>query len=217
MTSHALHALGIGGSNCGIYFTGFGAIRTEEVGIPSAGMALGTGSGNFGGIFSIPMTEGFASHISVTRTLPFSQVWGIRNRSNRNFFCGCFGGCIGRFFCCATASHAPLVHGDWLRPGTHLDLVGGFTPAMREADDTAVRRARIFVDSRWFTVEHAGDLTQPIASGAITRDAVRGDLFDLCGARVAGRTAAHEITLFKSGGGAHLDLMAAQYIARAVG
>ncbi|MCW5643328.1 MAG: ornithine cyclodeaminase family protein [Rhodoferax sp.] len=119
--------------------------------------------------------------------------------------------------CCATGSHAPLVHGDWLRPGTHLDLVGGFTPAMREADDTAVRRARIFVDSRWFTVEHAGDLTQPIASGAITRDAVRGDLFDLCGARVAGRTAAHEITLFKSGGGAHLDLMAAQYIARAVG
>ena len=112
--------------------------------------------------------------------------------------------------CCATASHAPLVHGDWLRPGTHLDLVGGFTPAMREADDTAVRRARIFVDSRWFTVEHAGDLTQPIASGAITRDAVRGDLFDLTRGAVSGRDHYRDITLFKSVGTALEDLAAAK-------
>jgi len=115
--------------------------------------------------------------------------------------------------CCATSSHAPLVLGAWLRPGTHLDLIGGYTPDMREADDTAVRRARVFVDSRWFTVEHAGDLTQPIASGAITSADIQGDLFELCGGQVQGRTDPQEITLFKSGGGAHLDLMTAQYIA----
>ncbi|MEO8544617.1 MAG: ornithine cyclodeaminase family protein [Betaproteobacteria bacterium] len=115
--------------------------------------------------------------------------------------------------CCATSSNAPLVLGEWLRPGTHLDLIGGYTPAMREADDAAVRRARVFVDSRWFTVEHVGDLTQPIANGAITRADVRADLFELCSGQVPGRTDAQQITLFKSGGGAHLDLMTAQYIA----
>lgn len=119
--------------------------------------------------------------------------------------------------CCATSSQEPLVHGDWLQAGAHLDLVGGFTPAMRETDDTAMRRARIFVDSRWFTVNHAGDLTQAIASGAITPAAVRGDLFELCSGSVAGRTDADQITLFKSGGGAHLDLMTAQYIAGITG
>jgi ornithine cyclodeaminase len=76
-----------------------------------------------------------------------------------------------------------------------------------------MRCARIFVDSRWFTIDHAGDLTQAIASGAITPADVRGDLFQLCRGEVAGRTDADQITLFKSGGGAHLDLMAAQYIA----
>jgi ornithine cyclodeaminase len=115
--------------------------------------------------------------------------------------------------CCATASHEPLIRGEWLRPGTHLDLIGGFTPRMREADDEAVRRARLFVDSRWFTVEHVGDLTQPIANGVITSEEVDADLFDLCAGRHPGRRDAREITLFKSGGGAHLDLMTAQHIA----
>jgi ornithine cyclodeaminase len=115
--------------------------------------------------------------------------------------------------CCVTSSASPLVAGDWLRPGTHLDLIGGYTPQMREADDAAVRRARIFVDSRWFTVEHVGDLTQPIASGVIRREDVRGDLFELCSGRVAGREKTSDITLFKSGGGAHLDLMTAQHLA----
>lgn len=115
--------------------------------------------------------------------------------------------------CCATASRMPLILGEWLRPGTHVDLIGGYTPQMREADDTTMRRARIYVDSRWFTVDHVGDLTQPIAAGVIDRHAVRGDLFDLCCARVPGRVHADDITLFKSGGGAHLDLMTAQHIA----
>ena len=115
--------------------------------------------------------------------------------------------------CCVTASGTPLIQGAWLQEGTHVDLIGGYTPAMREADDEAMRRARIFVDSRWFTVEHVGDLTQPIANGVITRSDVLGDLFDLCCARVSGRKHARDITVFKSGGGAHLDLMTAQYIA----
>jgi len=119
--------------------------------------------------------------------------------------------------CCATSSREPLVQGAWLHPGTHLDLIGGFTPEMREADDAAVRCARVFVDSRWFTVEHVGDLTQAIASGVITRADVLGDLFDLCSGHIAGRTDANQITLFKSGGGAHLDLMTAQYIAGRIG
>ena len=96
---------------------------------------------------------------------------------------------------------------------THLDLIGGYTPAMRETDDDAVRRARVFVDGRWFTVEHVGDLTQPIASGAIMRADVLGDLFELCSGQVQGRIDPMQITLFKSGVGAHLDLMTAQYIA----
>ena len=115
--------------------------------------------------------------------------------------------------CCATGSRSPLIQGAWLRLGTHVDLIGGYTPDMREADDAAVRRSRIFVDSRWFTVEHVGDLTQPIAAGVIGADAVLGDLFDLCCERIPGRCHADEITLFKSGGGAHLDLMTAQHIA----
>jgi alanine dehydrogenase len=116
--------------------------------------------------------------------------------------------------CCATASRAPLIEGRWLRPGTHLDLIGGYTPAMREADDAAVRRARLYVDSRWFTMAHVGDLTQPMASGAITAADVLGDLFELCSGRCVARTTEDEITLFKSGGGAHLDLMTAQHIAQ---
>ena len=118
--------------------------------------------------------------------------------------------------CTATASARPVLQGAWLRPGTHVDLIGGFTPQMREADDDTVRHARIFVDSRWFTLDHAGDLTQPIASGVIRREDVLGDLFDLCSGRVAGRQSASDMTVFKSGGGAHLDLMTAQYIVQSV-
>jgi ornithine cyclodeaminase len=119
--------------------------------------------------------------------------------------------------CCATTSYAPLIQGNWLKAGTHLDLIGGYTPEMREADDEAVRRSRVFVDSRRFTIEHVGDLTQPIRNGVIKASDVVGDLFDLACGRCTGRQSPDEITLFKSGGGAHLDLMSAQYIAAAMG
>lgn len=114
---------------------------------------------------------------------------------------------------CATSARSPILRGTWLRLGTHVDLVGGFTPEMRESDDDTVRRATIFVDSRWFTVGVCGDLVQPMRDGVIGEEAVVGDLFDLCSGRVPGRRSAEEITLFKNGGGAHLDLMTARYLA----
>lgn len=114
--------------------------------------------------------------------------------------------------CCATAATRPLIEGAWLRPGTHLDLVGGFTNAMREADDEAVRRASVFVDSRRFTIGQCGDVTGPIEAGVITAAEIRADLFDLCAGRHPGRQSAEEITLFKNAGGAHLDLMTARLV-----
>ncbi len=114
--------------------------------------------------------------------------------------------------CCATAADAPVLRGTWLRPGTHVDLVGAYTPQMRETDDEAVRRARVFVDTRRYTMEDAGDISQPLASGVIRPDDIRGDLFQLVRGEVPGRQDDAEITLFKNAGGGHLDLMAARLI-----
>lgn len=113
---------------------------------------------------------------------------------------------------CATLADQPLVRGEWLSLGCHLDLVGGFTPTMREADDEAVRRARIFVDTREGALHEAGDLVQPIAAGVITRADVVGDLFDLARGTVPGRESAEEITYFKSVGTALEDLAAAELV-----
>jgi ornithine cyclodeaminase len=114
--------------------------------------------------------------------------------------------------CCATASTVPLVEGRWLKPGTHLDLVGGFTPDMRECDDDAVKRARLFVDSRMFAIDQPGDLGNPLARGVISRDRIEADLFDLCGKGYNVNRQHHDITLYKNGGGSHLDLFTALYI-----
>jgi ornithine cyclodeaminase/alanine dehydrogenase-like protein (mu-crystallin family) len=110
---------------------------------------------------------------------------------------------------CATLASEPVVKGDWLRPGTHLDLVGAFTPTRRESDDTAVRRARLYVDTRAGGLHEAGDIVLPLKAGLIRESDIAGDLFDLCRGAVAGRTAADEITLFKSVGTALEDLAAA--------
>ncbi len=112
---------------------------------------------------------------------------------------------------CATMSPSPLVRGDWLRPGAHLDLVGGFTKDMREADDQAVRRSRVYVDSRE-TALHCGDIAAPLASGAIKTEDIRADLFQLCRRERSGRERENEVTFFKNGGGGHLDLMTARFL-----
>jgi len=111
---------------------------------------------------------------------------------------------------CATLAKEPLIEGAWLRPGQHLDLVGGFTPEMREADDEAIRRATVFVDTLAGATKEAGDITQPLASGALNKDQIAGDLFALTRGECNGRTGAEEITVFKSVGTALEDLAAAQ-------
>lgn len=113
---------------------------------------------------------------------------------------------------CATLANAPLVFGAWLKPGTHLDLVGGFTPTMREADDEAVRRARLYVDKLDAALSEPGDITQPIERGVITADHIVADLFALSCGRASGRRNAEEITLFKSVGLALEDLVAAELL-----
>ncbi|HVS15561.1 MAG TPA: ornithine cyclodeaminase family protein, partial [Thermoanaerobaculia bacterium] len=97
----------------------------------------------------------------------------------------------------------------WLRPGTHLDLVGAFTPRMRESDDEAVRRAEVFVDTREGAESEAGDLLQAIEAGAFSWEGVRADLFELCRGEHPGRRDDREVTLFKSVGTALEDLFAA--------
>lgn len=114
--------------------------------------------------------------------------------------------------CCATAATTPLIDGRWLKPGAHLDLVGGFTPEMRECDDECVRRARLFVDSRTFAIDQTGDLGDPIRRGIIARDRIEADLFDLCGRDQPIERRGDDITLFKNAGGAHLDLFTALHV-----
>ena len=116
---------------------------------------------------------------------------------------------------CATASTGPLIRGEWLAPGTHVDLVGGFTPTMRETDDAAIARAELWIDTPVALAE-AGDLIGPLQSGAIAPDAIRGDLSHLCAGTRRGRNSPAAITLFKSVGSAEADLGAAELIIAAL-
>jgi ornithine cyclodeaminase len=108
---------------------------------------------------------------------------------------------------CATLSTASLVRGEWLKPGAHLDLVGAFNLGMREADDAALQRSSVYVDTAAATTE-GGDVALALRSGAIADADVKGDLSDLCCGR-ASRQAADEITVFKSVGASVEDLAAA--------
>jgi ornithine cyclodeaminase/alanine dehydrogenase-like protein (mu-crystallin family) len=114
---------------------------------------------------------------------------------------------------CATTATEPVVHGAWLSEGTHLDLVGGFTRAMREADDAAVARSRIVVDTYRGALAEAGDVAVPLERGVIGRDQVIAELAELVRAERCGRTDDGQITLFKSVGTALEDLAAATLVA----
>lgn len=117
---------------------------------------------------------------------------------------------------CATTATLPPLQGAWLRPGTHIDLVGGFRRDMREIDDAAIARcAPIIVDTRAGALAEAGDLVQPLASGVIGLERISGDLAELLRGDCAGRTRPDQITLFKSVGTALEDLAAAQMVLRA--
>ncbi len=108
----------------------------------------------------------------------------------------------------ATMSTDPLIQGDWLRPGQHVDLIGAYRPDMREVDDTALLKSRVFVDSYDTTVGHIGEIKIPLEAGTITRDHLQADYYDL----PKFTRNPNDITLFKNGGGAHLDLMTSRYI-----
>lgn len=109
----------------------------------------------------------------------------------------------------ATMSTDPLIKGDWLQPGQHVDLIGAYRPDMREVDDGAIIRARVFVDSFDTTIGHIGEINIPLETGVIAREHLIADYYDPGNFN---RSSDDEITLFKNGGGAHLDLMTSRYI-----
>ncbi|MBO6674793.1 MAG: ornithine cyclodeaminase [Rhizobiales bacterium] len=111
----------------------------------------------------------------------------------------------------ATMAKEPILLGEWVGDGTHVDLIGAFKKDMREADNELLQKGRLFVDSFETTLDHIGELMIPLAEGAIARDAVLADLYGLV-AGSFGRDTEDEITVFKNGGGAHLDLMTAKRI-----
>jgi ornithine cyclodeaminase len=110
----------------------------------------------------------------------------------------------------ATASTTPLVLGQWVRPGCHVDLVGSYAPHMREADDALMTRARVYVDYRATALDGPGDICGPLQSGALTPDAICGDLFDMV--RTPPTRAPQDVTVYKNAGGAHLDLLVASVL-----
>ena len=109
----------------------------------------------------------------------------------------------------ATMSTKPLIKGEWLQAGQHIDLIGAYRPDMREVDDAALQRSRIFVDSLDTTVRHIGEIKIPTESGVISTDDIVADYYNI---KNFTRQSDNEITLFKNGGGAHLDLMTSRYI-----
>ncbi len=114
-----------------------------------------------------------------------------------------------------TMSTDPVLKGEWLTPGTHLDLIGAYRPDMREVDDTALQRAELFVDSRATTIGHIGEIEIPLQQGVIDPSDLRAEFYDIENGKFA-RSDADAITIAKNGGGAHLDLMTCAYIRDAV-
>lgn len=110
---------------------------------------------------------------------------------------------------CATLSSEPLISGEWLKPGAHLDLVGAFKPSMRESDDEAIRRASVHVDTRAGACSEAGDIVQPLKSGVLEMSDIKSELAELISGAHGGRSHDGEITLFKSVGAALEDLAGA--------
>jgi ornithine cyclodeaminase len=110
-----------------------------------------------------------------------------------------------------TRANEPLIRGEWLKAGAHLDLVGGYDLLTREADDACIRRSRVFVDCR-ATAQDVADIAAPLKAGVLQESGILGDLYDLAGGRAQPRQSAVEVTFFKNAGGAHLDLMTAELV-----
>jgi ornithine cyclodeaminase/alanine dehydrogenase-like protein (mu-crystallin family) len=112
---------------------------------------------------------------------------------------------------CATLSPTALVFGKWLKEGQHLDLVGAYKKDMREADDEAILKSTVFLDTYQGGLKESGDIVIPLNTGIITKENIKADLFELCSNTKQGRTSEKEITYFKSVGHALEDLVAASY------
>lgn len=111
-----------------------------------------------------------------------------------------------------TMTTTPIIKGEWLRPGQHLNMIGAYRPDMREADDAALQKARVYVDSFDTTLDHIGELKIPLETAVINRNHVLADFYEMTDFQ---RTNT-DITIFKNGGGAHLDLMTARYVLESV-
>ena len=118
---------------------------------------------------------------------------------------------------CATMSQTPLIKGQLLTAGQHLDLVGSYRPDMREADDDCIRRCQIVVDNYKGAMKETGDIKTPLDSGLLKAEDIKADLFELCKQQVEFERKATDITMFKSVGHALEDLAAAQLIAKELG
>jgi ornithine cyclodeaminase len=114
--------------------------------------------------------------------------------------------------CCATRAEEPLIKGEWLQAGQHLDLLGSTRPEQRECDDEALRHTRVFVDSREETPGRCGELVGAFERGVLSSDDIAADLYELTRGERAGRRFYDQITLFKSVGLAMADLAAAQLV-----
>lgn len=191
------------------------ALAARYLAHPQAAELLVCGTGRL----SINLLQAHA----VTRPLERFRIWG-RNRDNAEAVAA-EAGKLGLkvevaddleraartadIVSCATLSNDPIISGEWLKPGAHLDLVGAFKPSMRESDDAAIRRASVFVDTRAGAMVEAGDIVQPLKSGALAAGEIRAELAELIKGKHAGRTDGSEITLFKSVGAALEDLAGA--------
>jgi len=114
---------------------------------------------------------------------------------------------------CATLSKTPILLGDFIHSGQHIDLVGAYRPDMREADNGVIQSARIFVDHYAGALKECGELLIPLNENIIQRSDVLAELSELCSSKKTGRHSSTEVTLFKSVGHAMEDLIAAQIIA----
>lgn len=185
-------------------------LAAKKLARPDAREILLVGSGTVAG----SMIEAYSSAFPDAKF----TVWS-RNRQNAKSFAASHDAQLATdleqavsaadIICTATMTTEPVVMGDWLQPGQHLDLIGAYRPDMREVDDAALKRARVFVDSHDTTLDHIGELMIPLTYGAISRDHVVADFYQMDQFK---RQSPEEITICKNGGGAHLDLMTCRYI-----
>jgi ornithine cyclodeaminase len=116
--------------------------------------------------------------------------------------------------CAVSASRTPIIRGDWLAPGTHLNLVGAHSPDSREADAGTLARARVFTEIGEFALAEAGDLLLAIEEGAITAEDIAGEIGEVFAGDLEGRQSPEQITLYKSLGNTAQDLIAAHQVYR---